>query len=199
MKERFEWTQSWCDEAPSDDLPRVLLIGDSITRQYQDRVRELLRGKCYVDYFSSSYAVDFPIYQTLIKAFVGDSKYAVIHFNNGLHGFHVGKRTYKSRLKKLFKSFPEDSEVILANTTFVFKEGNIIPDEAWGKRVSERNAAIAELAEEFGFPIDDLYSVSKTIDASGRSNDGTHYTEIGINLLAASVVKSILEVLAADF
>ena len=54
MKERFEWVQSWCDEALSDDLPRVLLIGDSITRQYQDRVRELLRGKCYVDYFSSS-------------------------------------------------------------------------------------------------------------------------------------------------
>lgn len=51
MKERFEWVQSWCDEALSDDLPRVLLIGDSITRQYQDRVRELLRGKCYVDYF----------------------------------------------------------------------------------------------------------------------------------------------------
>lgn len=43
MKERFEWVQSWCDEALSDDLPRVLLIGDSITRQYQDRVRELLR------------------------------------------------------------------------------------------------------------------------------------------------------------
>ena len=98
----------------------------------------------------------------------------------------------------MFKSFPEDSKVILANTTFVFKEGNIIPDEAWGKRVSERNAAIAELSEELGFPNDDLYSVSKTIDASGRSNDGTHYTEIGINILAASVVKSILEVLAAD-
>ena len=36
MKERFEWVQSWCDEAPSNDLPRVLLIGDSITRQYDD-------------------------------------------------------------------------------------------------------------------------------------------------------------------
>ena len=95
MKERFEWVQSWCDEALSDDLPRVLLIGDSITRQYQDRVRELLRGKCYVDYFSSSYAADSPLYKTLIKAFIRDSKYSVIHFNNGLHGFHIGKSAYK--------------------------------------------------------------------------------------------------------
>lgn len=194
MKERFEWVQSWCDEAPSDDLPRVLLIGDSITRQYQDRVRELLRGKCYVDYFSSSYAVDSPIYQTLIKAFVGDSKYAIIHFNNGLHGFHIGKSTYKSQLKKLLKTFPNDCKVILANTTFVFEEGNVIPDKMWGKRVSERNLAIAELSEEFGFPIDNLYSVSRTIDSNGRSNDGTHFKEEGIDILANNVVKSILNV-----
>ena len=194
MKERFEWVQSWCDEAPSNDLPRVLLIGDSITRQYQDRVRELLRGKCYVDYFSSSYAVDSPIYQTLIKVFVGDSKYAIIHFNNGLHGFHIGKSTYKSRLKKLLKTFPNDCKVILANTTFVFEEGNVIPDKMWGKRVSERNVAIAELSEEFGFPIDNLYSVSRTIDSNGRSNDGTHFKEEGIDILANNVVKSILNV-----
>lgn len=194
MKERFEWVQSWCDEAPSNDLPRVLLIGDSITRQYQDRVRELLRGKCYVDYFSSSYAVDSPIYQTLIKAFVGDSKYAIIHFNNGLHGFHIGKSTYKSRLKKLLKTFPNDCKVILANTTFVFEEGNVIPDKMWGKRVSERNVAIAELSEEFSFPIDNLYSVSRTIDSNGRSNDGTHFKEEGIDILANNVVKSILNV-----
>lgn len=194
MKERFEWVQSWCDEAPSNDLPRVLLIGDSITRQYQDRVRELLRGKCYVDYFSSSYAVDSPIYQTLIKAFVGDSKYAIIHFNNGLHGFHIGKSTYKSRLKKLLKTFPNDCKIILANTTFVLEEGKVIPDKMCGKRVSERNVAIAELAEEFGFPIDNLYSVSQTIDSNGRSNDGTHFKEEGIDILANNVVKSILNV-----
>lgn len=195
MKERFEWVQSWCDEALSDDLPRVLLIGDSITRQYQDRVRELLRDKCYVDYFSSSYATDSPLYQTLIKAFIRDSKYSVIHFNNGLHGFHIGKSAYKSRLKKLLKAFPNDCKVILASTTFVFEKGNMIPDKAWGKRVSERNAAIDELSEEFGFSIDDLYSVSRTIDSNGRSNDGTHFKDEGIDILANIVVKSILNVL----
>jgi len=192
MKERFEWVQSWCDEAPNEDLPRVLLIGDSITRQYQESVRKLLDGKCYIDYFSSSYAVDSPLYSKLIKAFIGDSKYAVIHFNNGLHGFHVGKRTYKARLKKLFKAFPGDCKVILANTTFVFEPGNVKPDKKWNKKVSERNSAIAELSEEFCFQTDDLYSASKTIDASGRSLDGTHFEEKGIAILADSVVKSVL-------
>lgn len=105
MKERFEWVQSWCDEAPSNDLPRVLLIGDSITRQYQDRVRELLRGKCYVDYFSSSYAVDSPIYQTLIKAFVGDSKYAIIHFITVCMAFTSAKAPINLDLKSYLRRF----------------------------------------------------------------------------------------------
>ena len=44
-KERYEWLRSWCDETLSSDLPRVALIGDSITEGYQKQVRELLRGR----------------------------------------------------------------------------------------------------------------------------------------------------------
>ena len=195
MKERFEWIQSWCDETLNEDLPRVLLIGDSITRQYQERVRESLRGKCYVDYFSSSYAVDSHMYPIMIKTFIGDSKYGVIHFNNGLHGIHVSKRTYKSRLRKLFKAFPKDCKVVLANTTSVFEQGNVNPDKAWSKRVFERNSAILELANEFCFSIDDLYTASQTIDLNGRCIDGTHFEAGGVSVLADSVVKSVLNVL----
>lgn len=43
MKERFEWVQSWCDEALSDDLPRVLLIGDSINERVFRRRLSLYR------------------------------------------------------------------------------------------------------------------------------------------------------------
>lgn len=39
MKEQFEWIHSWCDEALRDDLPRVLLVGDSITHNYQETVK----------------------------------------------------------------------------------------------------------------------------------------------------------------
>ena len=43
MKETYEWIHSWCDEAGKRDLPRVLLVGDSITHSYQNEVRELLK------------------------------------------------------------------------------------------------------------------------------------------------------------
>ena len=44
QKEYSEWIQSWCDCATCDDLPRILLIGDSITRGYQAFVREKLKN-----------------------------------------------------------------------------------------------------------------------------------------------------------
>ena len=73
MKETFEWIQSWCDHADKNDLPRVLLVGDSIVRAYREKVGELLRGKYYVDYIATSYAIDQPIYVNLITAFAKDS------------------------------------------------------------------------------------------------------------------------------
>ena len=86
QKEWFEWISSWCDASTQNDLPRILLVGDSISRGYQDKVRALLKGVCYVDYISLSYAIDTPIYNTIIEKFAADSNYALVHFNHGLHG-----------------------------------------------------------------------------------------------------------------
>ena len=196
-KERWEWMQSWCDETAKGDLPRVLLVGDSITRGYQDMVRKKLAGVCYVDYISTSYAVDSTIYNTIVKAMAADDKYALIHINHGLHGQHMSKRTYKSRMKKLLITLSKKAPLILANTTNVYKYGTHRPDGAWMKRVRERNLAIAELAEELDCPMDDLYSACLTIDWSGRSIDGTHYEAAGYDILSDYVAEAIKKALKA--
>ena len=102
-KERFEWIHSWCDEAESSDLPRVLLIGDSICYSYQEKVREKLRGIAYVDYIATSYSVDSKIYNTLIENFAKNSEYDLIHFHHGTHGFHMSITTYTSKMDKLLQ------------------------------------------------------------------------------------------------
>ncbi|MBQ7912986.1 MAG: SGNH/GDSL hydrolase family protein [Clostridia bacterium] len=191
MKERFEWIHSWCDETLSGDLPRVLLVGDSITHNYQERVRELLRGVCYVDYISTSYAIDAKIYNHLIYDFMTDSKYDLIHFNNGLHGIHISKRSYKIRLKKLLAKVEKQTKLVLATSTLVYKEGNKRLDGAWMKRVRERNAAMQELAAEKGYGLDDLYPVSVSVPKELRYVDGTHYLKEGYDMLAETVAACI--------
>ena len=190
-KEQFEWIHSWCDETQGEDLPRVLLVGDSITYGYQECVREKLRGVCYVDYVSTSYAIDTRMYNELVKNFASDSRYAVIHFNHGLHGKHISKRSYAARLKKLLSILEKNSKIILALTTFVYKEGNKRPDTSWMKRVKERNEVMMALAQEKGYAIDDLYTVSVEMDKAKRFEDGTHYLADGYEIFANAVAESI--------
>lgn len=189
QKERFEWIHSWCDETQNADLPRVLLVGDSITYGYQERVRARLKGVCYIDYLSTSYAVDSKIYNELVTSFVKDSNYALVHFNHGLHGKHMSKRTYKSRVQKLLSKM--SAKVILATSTFVYHSGNKRADGSWMKRVRERNTAMQELAKEKGYALDDLYAVSVAIPKDKRAEDGTHYLSDGYEILADAVAESI--------
>lgn len=191
MKEQFEWIHSWCDEAGKKDLPRVVLVGDSITHNYQEKVRELLRGVCYVDYVATSYAIDVKIYNDLVYDFMTDSDYTLIHFNHGLHGIHLPKRSYKSKLAKLLAKVDDNVKILLATSTVVYKEGNKRLDGVWMKRVKERNAAVCELASEKGYAIDDLYSVSVSIPKEYRYEDGTHYLEKGYAMLAEKVAECI--------
>lgn len=191
MKEQFEWIHSWCDETLNKDLPRVLLVGDSITHNYQEKARELLKGVCYVDYISMSYAIDTDIYNKLVYAFMTDSKYDLIHFNHGLHGIHLSKRSYKSRMNKLLSKIDKDVKLILATSTIVYREGNKRLDGAWMKRVRERNDAVQEIAEEKGCSVDDLYTVSTSIPKEYRYVDGTHYLADGYAMLAETVAECI--------
>lgn len=45
ISERIEWIDIWVTDADKDDLPRVLLVGDSITRGYFGAVEKHLEGK----------------------------------------------------------------------------------------------------------------------------------------------------------
>ena len=192
MKETYEWIHSWCDEAGKHDLPRVLLVGDSITHSYQNEVRELLRGKVYVDYVATSYAIDTKMFERLIDAFYKDDKYDLVHFNNGLHGEFINTRTYAAKLKKIVGKMT-NSKVVLVTSTVVNEGENKIRHPRWHKIVKARNAAVNAIAKEKGYAVDDLYTVSLGIKKEDRLADGTHYDKGGVKILAEAVAKNILE------
>ncbi len=194
MKERYEWIHSWSDEADKTDLPRVLLVGDSITYFYQEKVREKLRGKYYVDYVATSYAIDTPFYNALVGGFAKDNSYSIIHFNHGLHGQHMKKETYKSGVENLLNEIKKEGmKIILALSTKVNKEGNEELDEIWTARVAERNEAMQELAKKYGYSIDDLHTLSVGIPKELRNVDGLHYLVDVVDDFADKVVESIIK------
>lgn len=190
-KERFEWIHSWCDYTERNDLPRVLLIGDSITHGYQTKVRQRLEGKYLVDYIATSYSVDCVFYNQLIAAFAADSKYDVIHFNHGLHGGHMTTEVYTSGMDALTASLSRIGKVILVTSTKTYNPGTEEPT-VFHEKVLERNAALLPLAEKYGCAVNDLYAVSASLPISAYSPDGTHFADAGYDALADQVAASIL-------
>lgn len=195
MKEEFEWIQTWCDHTDKKDLPRVLLVGDSITRAYYEDVRNKLGGKCYVDYIAMSYAVDSKVYTDVTAGFAGDSDYALIHFNHGLHGMHMTDKVYGEGIEKMLKEIGKNRKVILATSTIVKESGNARIDYRQTGIILRRNEIVRYIAGKYGYGVDDLYTVSANVPNEMRTDDGVHYTEAGSERLAEHVAKAILSAL----
>lgn len=192
-KEVKEWLRLWCDDTTNDDLPRVLLIGDSINEGYQGHVRNMLAGIAYVDYVSTSYSLDNPIYEKMIVELAKNSHYDLITYNFGLHGAHLSARSYRARYEKVLLKLLKCAPVIPVSTTMVYKPESNRPNAYWKKRVLARNAALYELAEKHNLPVCDLYKVCLTIPVSMRTSDGVHFAQEGYNILATAMTAVLRE------
>ena len=189
-KEKFEWIRSWSDYAPNEDKPRVLLIGDSITNGYNEQVRELLRDVCYVDFFATSYTIESCVYLANVRAMIADAKYDLVHFNFGLHGFHLGRDEYKARVRALAEEIALECKTVLVSSTPIRAQKSNDLDKK-NDAVIERNEAVAEIAAECGFTVDDLYPVAKNFAFELVTGDGFHYTTDGYKALAEVVSECI--------
>jgi hypothetical protein len=87
IRERIEWADIWVTDANKNDLPRVLLVGDSITRGYFAEVEKHLAGKAYCARLTTSKCVSDPSFADEVQLLLKHYNFAVIHFNNGLHGW----------------------------------------------------------------------------------------------------------------
>lgn len=192
-RENFEWIHSWCDNVLDNSLPRILLIGDSITYGYHEIVREKLRGTCYVDTLATSYAVDNPFFHTLVEGFVKTSPYTLIHCNNGIHGRYMLASTYESGMTALVTMLLKYSKTILTTSTYVYEKELTGPHPLFSTVIPERNTIVQKIAKEYECPVDDLYTVSAQLDKSNYTTDGTHLQSKGYTILAESVTDTILQ------
>src|SRR5215475_8352883 len=60
-REAIEWCDVWISHSNETNFPRVLLIGDSIVRDYYPEVEKRLEGKAYVGRLSTSRFIADPV------------------------------------------------------------------------------------------------------------------------------------------
>src|SRR5215470_2578374 len=82
-QEAIEWCDIWISHANETNLPRVLLIGDSIAREYYPEVEKRLAGKAFVARLATSRFAGDPVLLKEIELVLTQTKFDVILFNNG--------------------------------------------------------------------------------------------------------------------
>ena len=82
---------------------------------------------------------------------------------------------------------------IIATSTISYLQGNEKIDKSWQKIIDKRNLALKEIAEEFKYTFNDLYSVSVSIPKEERTPEGVHYTKNGYDYFARQVAQKIKE------
>jgi hypothetical protein len=96
--EEIEWTWEVRPVHAELQLPNVLLLGDSITRNYFPEVVKELAGTANVYLMASSTSVGDPRLGRQIEEFskAEGVQFAVVHFNNGMHGWAYSEKEYQA-------------------------------------------------------------------------------------------------------
>jgi lysophospholipase L1-like esterase len=179
-------------------LPRVLLIGDSISIGYTLPVRETLQGKANVhrppgNCSSTGYTL------SKLEEWLGPGKWDVIHFNWGLHDAklppegvrHAPPDVYEKNLRQLVTRLKATgAKLIWATTTPVPMGGNLAPNRRFDS-VDKYNAIAAKVMAELGVATNDLNTaIAPHVATLGRPND-VHFTTEGSEFLAERVTRSV--------
>ena len=204
--------------APIEDdpaLPRVLLIGDSISIAYTLPTREALKGVANVHRIPTNGG---PTSRGLenIDRWIGEKKWDVIHFNWGLHDLcyrHPKSKTqgnrdkvngkvthspeeYAQNLEKLVERLKKTGAHLIFATTTPVPEGEA------GRKLGDDliyNRAAVAVMKKHGVEINDLHAVMADRMAQFATKPGdVHFKPEGSKLLAKQVAGAIRAALDKD-
>ncbi len=192
-REQIEWRDIWVTGATAASLPRLLLVGDSITRGYFDPVEKQLTGQFLCARLTTSTCVCDPVFAKELALLIDDYRFAVIHFNNGLHGWDYAETAYAQGLGRAFDFITErspHSRLIWASSTPVRQGNDLQLLDPKTDRVRERNRLAHALASQRKLPINDLFGC--VIDHPEYfAGDGVHFNPTGQMILGNQVVQTV--------
>jgi lysophospholipase L1-like esterase len=201
-REDIEWINVWLPNTNDKDLPRVLLIGNSITQSYYGKVQSLLEGKAYTGRLTTSKSLGDPALLAEIELVLRVEKFDIIHFNNGLHGFVYSEDEYRKSFPDLLKTIREyapKARLIWASTTPI-RTGDGMKEFAEGTaRVKARNQIALEAIQGQNILLNDLFRLVEEHPDYYAGGDGVHLVDVGVTALANQVASVILNIINQEF
>ncbi len=189
-------------------LPRVLIIGDSISIGYTLPTRKLLEGKVNLHRIPTNGG---PTTKGLaeIDKWLGKSKWDLIHFNWGLHDLKYmgpnGENLYPKekggKVQVPLDEYEKNLDKLVARmkktgAKLVWRNTTPVPPGSKGRYVGDSvrfNEAAARVMKKRAVPTLDLYTMSKKRMKELMRPANVHYFPAGSQALAEVVAKDILQ------
>ncbi|MDF1816890.1 MAG: SGNH/GDSL hydrolase family protein [Verrucomicrobiales bacterium] len=174
-------------------LPRVLLIGDSVSRGYTQAVRKEMAGEANVHRAPANCGPSATGLKKL-DIWLGNGKWDVIHFNFGIHDRKTPLPDYEKRLDEIVTRLKATgATVIWASTTPIptdWKEG---PEMA--RAIVDRNEAAARVMKQHDVVINDLFAAISPHIVDLQNPADVHFGSKGYSFLGGKVAEAIRKVI----
>lgn len=184
IPEEIEWTWEVRPPHPDAKLPNVLLLGDSLARNYFPQVTKDLAGMANVYLMASSTSVGDPRLPWEIREFAAMEHvhFRIVHFNNGMHGWGYTEAQYKEAFPEFLRTVhslvARNGALIWATTTPVKPQAF---NGATNDRVDARNAIARIFIYAAHIPVDDQHALM--MQHQGMYQDTVHFNTAGSNLM----------------
>ncbi len=196
---------------PSKELPKVVLIGDSIRLSYAPTVIKQLKGKAVIVSPKANGQDSNNLLKHLAEWVIRE-KPTIVHFNCGIHDtkkfkatgdFQVSPENYEANLRKIVSQIraKTNAVVIFATTTPILddraaqaRQGRNY--ELLGSSVEQYNTIAKKVMRDLKVPINDLSAVLSKPEAPQTKEtligkDGVHLTPASQELLGKKVATFI--------
>jgi len=198
-RESIEWCDIWISHANETNLPRVLLVGDSIARDYYSEVEKRFAGKAFVARLATSRFVADPVLLKEVELVLEGTKFDVIVFNNGMHGWQHNEEAYRKAFPKLIKTLKTHAPKagLIWATTTPLRDGKGVTYDTKAaysnERIAARNALAQEVVATQKIPTVDLNAAVR--GHPEFHSDNVHFNGRGSQILAVEVCAAVAKLL----
>lgn len=187
-------------------MKNILLIGDSIRMGYDKSVQKTLSGIANV-YFPEEncrFATYVLRYLHNYKGLLDGKKPDVLHWNAGLWDclrlFEEDPLTpievyryYIDRICQRIKKLFPDTKVIFATSTAVLSEKMDINFKRYNEEIEAYNQVAVSVVEQYGFTVNDLYTLSASLPEDAHSDPVHYYTPEGTEAFTNQVLRYLAD------
>ena len=205
-------------EDPS--LPRILIIGDSISGHYHERLRLLMQGKANIigeaslsprrdpkkSFWASVsnrfYRTDSATKGDDFKDYLAESgPWNIVHFNIGIHMFSKAQpgdeKPYAEKLRQVVQTIRDSGAICLfANSTGTVADNTIPNSPNYLTNCKAFNAAAEEVMREMGVPVTDIYGLIQPRIKELISGDLIHTNAEADQMMAELIAKRLNDTIA---